>query len=135
LKGPAYVSKVGSVKPEVVEERIRSICLSLPEVSERESHGSPAFFAGKQFVALWSHGHHGREFPHLWCAAPLGAQEDLIAQNPERFFTPPYVGSRGWIGVRLDGEVDFEELEMLCEDAYRCVATNRQIGLLDSSST
>lgn len=116
-----------------VEERIRAICLSLPEVTERESHGSPAFFVGKQFVMLWINGHHEHEFPHLWCAATAGAQHDLIASAPERIFRSPYVGSRGWVGVRLDGALDFEEIQMFCEDAYRCVASKRQIALLDQS--
>ena len=110
---------------------MRRICLNLPEVTERTSHGSPAFFIGKQFVMLWVNGHHGHDFAHLWCAAAPGAQRDLIDDAPERIFRPPYVGSRGWIGVRLDGDVDFDEIEMLCEDAYRCVATKRQIALLD----
>jgi hypothetical protein len=114
-----------------IEDRVRAICLSLPEVTERNSHGSPAFFVGKQFVMLWISGHHDNEFPHLWCAAPAGAQQDLIASAPERIFRPPYVGSRGWIGVRLDGAVDFEEIEMFCEDAYRCVASKRLTELLD----
>jgi hypothetical protein len=116
-----------------VVERVRAICLALPEVTERESHGSPAFFLKKQFVALWPDGHHGNHFPHLWCAAPLGAQSDLMDASPDRIFKPPYVGARGWIGVRLDGDVDYEEIEMFCEDAYRCVATKRQIDLLDRS--
>jgi hypothetical protein len=116
-----------------VVERIRSICLALPQVTERESHGSPAFFLRKQFVALWPNGHHGNHFPQLWCAAAPGAQSDLMETSPDRIFKPPYVGARGWIGVRLDGDVDYDEIEMFCEDAYRCVATKRQIALLDGS--
>jgi hypothetical protein len=131
---PSFTNRVYSqlVKSDTVEDRVRAICLALPEVTERQSHGSPAFFVGKQFLALWIDGHHGREFPHLWCAAPEGAQSDLIAGAPERMFSPPYVGSRGWIGVRLDGFIDDEEIQMLCEEAYRCVATKRQIALLDN---
>jgi hypothetical protein len=116
-----------------VEKRVRAICLALPEVTERVSHGSPAFFLAKQFVALWPNGHHGNHFPQLWCAAPSGAQSDLLDASPDRIFKPPYVGTRGWIGVRLDGDVDFDEIEMFCEDAYRCIANKRQIALLDSS--
>jgi hypothetical protein len=114
-----------------VEARVRAICLALPEVEERTSHGAPAFFAGRQFVMLWPEGHHDHDFPHLWCAAPPGVQQQLIAAAPERIFRPPYVGARGWIGVRLDGTVDIEEIEMFIDDAYRCVATSRQIALLD----
>ncbi len=99
-------------------------------MSERPSHGSPAFYVGKQFVMLWPHGHHDHDFPHLWCAAPQGAQEELIAASPERYFKPPYVGRRGWVGVRLDGEVDWAEVTELCEDAYRAVAPLRLIDVL-----
>lgn len=105
-----------------MEGRVRSICMALPKVTEKASHGSPAFFAKKQFVQWWPNGHHDHDFPHLWCAAPSGAQEALVAAAPERFFRPPYVGHRGWIGVRLDGEVDWDEVAALCEDAYRAVS-------------
>lgn len=99
--------------------------MALPEATERLSHGSPAFFVGKQFVMLWSNGHHDHQFPHLWCAAPPGAAEGLVATAPERFFRPPYVGGRGWLGLRLDGDVDWDEVEAICEDAYRTVAPKR----------
>jgi hypothetical protein len=112
--------------------RVREICMDLPEVTERLSHGSPAFFVGKQFVMLWPDGHHDNHFPHLWCAAPAGAQEALVAASPARFFRPPYVGGRGWIGVRLDGDVDRDELALLCEDAYRTVAPKRLRAHLDA---
>ena len=95
--------------------------MALPGAIERPSHGAPAYFAPKQFVQLWPTGHHDHQFAHLWCAAPPGAQEALVGSNPKRFFRPPYVGGRGWIGVRLDGRVDWVEVETLCEEAYRTV--------------
>jgi hypothetical protein len=114
--------------------RLREICLALPEVTERPSHGAPTWFAGgkKSFATLWASGHHANEFPHLWCAGLASAQEALVGSAPERFFRPPYVGGRGWIGVRLDGETDWAELAELCADAYRAVATARLIALLDA---
>ncbi|HTT60115.1 MAG TPA: MmcQ/YjbR family DNA-binding protein [Acidimicrobiales bacterium] len=115
-----------------LEADLRAICLALPGVTEKLSHGAPAFFAGAQFAILWMKGHHDHTFAHLWCAAPEGAQGALIASDPRRFFYPPYVGSRGWLGVRLDGAVDRDELEELLEDAYRCVAPTRLIGKLDA---
>jgi hypothetical protein len=113
--------------------RVREICLSLPEVTERLSHGSPAFYVrGKTTLAhAWVDGHHDHTFPHLWLAAPPGAQEELVASEPERFFRPPYVGHRGWIGVRLDRDVDWDEVADLCEDAYRTVAPKRLVAQLD----
>jgi hypothetical protein len=116
------------MSPAEVTEQVRAICLRLPEVTERLSHGSPAFFVGKQFVMLWADGHHEHGFPHLWCACPAGVQEELVASSSDRFFRPPYVGSRGWVGMRLDGEVDWQEVAELCEDAYRVVAPRRLLG-------
>ena len=110
--------------------RVRAICMALPGVTERQSHGSPAFFAGKQFVMLWPDGHHDQAFAHLWCAAPTGVQAELVASEPDRFFRPPYVGGRGWVGVRLDGSIDFAELARICEEAYRTVAPPRLLNEL-----
>src|ERR1700722_11927898 len=119
------------MSPSSAEARVRAICLNLPGTTERPSHGSPAFYAGKQFVMLWADGHHDHRFPHLWCAAPPGAQEALLAAAPDRIFRPPYVGGRGWLGVRLDGAVDWVEVEALCEDAYRAAAPAKLIAALD----
>ena len=114
-----------------VEERVRDLCLALPGATEKASHGSPAFFAGKQFVMLWHDGHHDHDFPHLWCAAPPGAQEELVHETG-RIFRPPYVGHRGWLGVRLDGAVDWTELGELVEEAYRTVAPKKLVAELDA---
>jgi hypothetical protein len=113
---------------------VREICLGFPEVTERLSHGTLTWFVrGKStFVTLHETGHHRNEFPHLWCAAPTGVQEELIAAEPERFFRPPYVGHRGWLGVRLDGDVDWTEIAELCEDAYRLIAPKRLVAELDA---
>jgi hypothetical protein len=113
--------------------RLRAICLALPEVTERPSHGAPTWFVRDRtsFASLWEHGHHQDEFPHLVCAAPPGAQAELIAAAPDRFFRPPFVGVRGWLGVRLDGQVDWDEIAELCQDAYRVVAPARLVAQLD----
>jgi hypothetical protein len=108
--------------------------LSLPGTSERLSHGAPAFFAGKQFVMLWPDGHHDHGFPHLWCAAPPGVQDEMLTTEPGRFFRPPYVGGRGWIGVRLDGTVDWDEVTAICRDAFRTVAPRSLIAELDRTT-
>jgi hypothetical protein len=117
-----------------IEEQVRSTCLALPGVTERLSHGSPAFFVGRRFVMLWPRGHHHNRFPHLWCAAPPGAQESLVGAAPDRFFRPPYVGDRGWLGLRLDGDVDWDEVAIVCEDAYRTVAPRTQVRRLDAGA-
>ena len=115
-------------------ERMRAICLALPEVTERLSHGAPTWFVRDKnsFVTLWADGHHDHQFPHLWCAAPPGAQAELTTSAPDRFFRPPYVGGRGWIGVRLDRDPDWAEIAELCQDAYRAIAPARLVARLDN---
>lgn len=114
-------------------DRLRAICSDFPEVTERSSHGAPTWFVRDKssFATFWVDGHHDLRFPHLWCAAPPGAQADLVRADPVRFFRPPYVGHRGWLGVRMDGDIDWKEIAGLCEDAYRQVAPTRLLSLLE----
>jgi len=123
---------VGEGRTDLLKH-LRLICLGLPEVTERLSHGTPTFFVRDKatFVHAWIGGHHDHEFPHLWCAAAPGVQDSRIAADPSRYFRPPYVGHRGWIGVRLDGPVDWDEIAEVCEDAYRAVAPKRLVAQLD----
>jgi hypothetical protein len=107
--------------------------LSLPEVTERLSHGAPTFFIRNKttFVSALVDGHHDIEFPHLICAAGSGVQHALVSNQPETFFVPAYVGGRGWIGIRLDTTITNDEVAMYCEDAYRTVAPAKLIQQLD----
>jgi hypothetical protein len=102
---------------------VREICLAFPEVSERPSHGEPTFFVGgkRSSSTVWD-SHHGDGRFALLCAAPAGMQAALVEADPERFFVPPYVGHRGWIGFRLDRRFDREEVAGILEDAYAEVA-------------
>ncbi len=113
-------------------ERVRRICLALPEVTERLSHGAPTWFVRdkKVFVTYMDH-HHDDGRLALWVAAPPGVQEAMVEEDPERFFRPPYVGGRGWLGVRLDRDLDWAEVERICEDAYRVIAPKRLVDALD----
>ncbi|WP_392567353.1 MmcQ/YjbR family DNA-binding protein [Pseudonocardia alni] len=110
---------------------LREICLSLPEVTEKQSHGSPSWFVRRMFVS-YAGNHHGH--PHLafWCAAAPGVQAELVAEDPARFFRPAYVGHRGWLGVVLDGTgdaaADRDEITEIVTDAWRCVAPARPAG-------
>ena len=114
--------------------RVREVCLALPEVTERLSHGSPAFFVRdrKTFV-MYLDNHHDDGRLALWCAAPPGAQAELVAADPVRFFRPPYVGHRGWLGVRLDRDPDWKEIAEIAQDAYRQVAPKSLVALLDAT--
>ena len=106
-----------------VLERIRKICLGLPETSERLSHGAPTFFVrGKRAFVIVLTNHHGDGRFAIWCAAPAGLQQMLVEADPERFFVPPYVGHRGWLGLRLDRGLDWDELTGIVEDAFAEVA-------------
>ena len=76
--------------------------------------------------------HHGDGRLALWTAAPAGVQANLVEEEPERFFVPPYVGHRGWLGVRLDVSPDWDEVAGICEDAFRQVAPKTLIAQLDA---
>lgn len=114
-------------------ERLREIATSFPEVTERLSHGAPTFFIrDKRVLTHLFDDHHGDERLALWCAAPPGVQDELVEQEPDRFFVPPYVGHRGWIGLRLDIDPDWEEVAELLEEAYRLVAPKTLVAKLDA---
>jgi len=111
-------------------ERLRAICTSLPEVTEKISHGEPTWFVRKAFVMFANHHHDDRLA--FWCAAPPGEQEARVTSEPERFFRPPYVGGRGWLGVYLDvDDVDWDEIAEIVTDAYREVAPKKLVAQLD----
>lgn len=111
---------------------VRRIALALPETNERLSHGMPTFFIRdkKTFVSC-THDHHGDGRVALWCSAAAGVQAELVEQEPDRFFVPPYVGPRGWIGVRLDVDVDWDEIAGIVTDAYRNVAPKTLVEQVD----
>lgn len=102
-------------------DKVRSICTALPQVEERLSHGEPAwFFKGKKLFVMFADHHHDDRLA-FWCAAPMGAQEAMIASDPAKYFRPPYVGVKGWFGVYLDVEVDWSEIEGIVDEAYETV--------------
>ncbi len=112
--------------------KIREICLALPESSERLSHGSPSFFIKEKKVFTMFHDdHHDSGRIDIWCPAPAGVQAQMIEAEPERFFSPPYVGGRGWLGVNLDVEPDWEEVAGIIEEAFRHVAPKTVLKQLD----
>jgi len=110
------------VEPSALD-RVRTACLALPEATERLSHGQPTFFLrGKRVFVMYLDNHHGDGRLALWCAAPPGVQQGLVGTAPEHYFVPPYVGHRGWLGVRLDRGLAWEEVLGAIEDAYLEVA-------------
>ena len=113
--------------------RLRTACLALPQSSERPSHGGPAFFIrDKKCFVMFLDDHHEDGRLAIWCAAPDGVQAEMVETEPERFFRPPYVGHRGWLGVRLDVDPDWDEVSAIVEDAYRQVAPKKLLAELDA---
>jgi hypothetical protein len=111
--------------------KMRKIIAQWPETSERLSHGAPTFWGGKKtFANLHSH-HHGDGRVAIWLKAPPGMQGELVDADPEIFFVPPYVGPSGWVGVRVDRDVDWKMIEALLEQGYRLVAPKRALKQLD----
>ncbi|MDX3189024.1 MmcQ/YjbR family DNA-binding protein [Streptomyces sp. MN03-5084-2B] len=103
-------------------DALRKLCLALPETTERLSHGEPTWFVrGKKTFVMFAGRHHD-DMLAFWCPAPPGVQEELARTEPDRFFRPPYVGHRGWLGVRLDVDVDWTEIDRIVREAYRLVA-------------
>lgn len=82
-------------------ERVRRLCLALPECSERLSHGEPVWFVHKRAFVMFANNHHNDGHIAIWVPVPDGAQAALIDKNPRRFFRPPYVGVKGWVGIEL----------------------------------
>src|SRR5207248_11239302 len=111
---------------EAVLGRLREICLGLPETSERLSHGAPSFFIrAKTCFLMLLDDHHGDGRFAIWCAAPPGDQQLLVDADPDKFFVPPYVGQRRWLGVLLDRDPDRHEIRGIAADAFCTVAPKR----------
>ena len=103
------------------QERVRRICAALPEVTEKLSHGEPTFFVRKKVFAMCSTNHHNDGHFAVVVPAAIGVQEALIAESPKKFYKPPYVGGRGWVGVELDRVKD-KELALHLKEAWRLIA-------------
>lgn len=123
-----------SIDVDALLGAVRTAALALPDTTERASHSAPTFFVRKKtFVYFWDN-HHDDGRVAIWASAPPGVQEEVLESEPNRFFRPPYVGHRGWIGYRLDqGPVDGDELAAVVADAYRNVAPKTLAALLDES--
>jgi hypothetical protein len=113
--------------------RLRKLCLALPEAHEVEAWGEPTFRVRNKLFAMYASAatHHGAGRPGVWCKAVASNQSLMVRAAPERFFVPPYVGPSGWVGVYLDGAVDWPELAELLRDAYRLAAPKRLAASLE----
>ena len=107
-----------------VVARLRGICLALPEAVEKETWEIPTFRVRDKIFAM------AHDPCTVWCKAPRGTQEILVGAAPERFFVPPYVGHRGWIGLRLEHDTDWDETASLIRRSYRMTAPKRLAALV-----
>lgn len=108
-------------------ERVRRVCLALPETSERLSHGEPTFFVDKKVFVMFADNHHGDGHIAVWLPVPPGLQTELIASEPQTYFRPPYVGLRGWVGIEL-AHINDEDLRFHIEVAWELIAPKRLLA-------
>ena len=113
--------------PDDPTGRLRAICLALPEAVEKQAWGDPTFRVRERIFAMERRGD-GRV--SLWCKASVGSQEVLVGADPDRFFVPPYVGHKGWIGMRLDRDPDWDEVAEVVRRSYRLIAPKRLAALV-----
>jgi hypothetical protein len=104
-------------------DRLREICLALPEAVEKETWEVPTFRVRDKIFVMYA-----PRTVALWCKAPAGVQSVLVGADPERFFVPPYVGHKGWIGMRLDPSVDWAEVASLVSRSFTMTAPKRLLA-------
>ena len=108
-------------------DRVRRLCLALPETSERLSHGEPTFFIHQKVFVMFANNHHGDGRVAVWLPVPPGVQAALIEKAPAAFFNPPYVGVRGWVGILLD-RISDDDLAFHINLAWELVAPKRLLA-------
>jgi hypothetical protein len=113
--------------------RLRKLCLALPEAHEVEAWGEPTFRVRNKLFAMYAapNNHHGGGRPAVWCKAAPGNQSLMVRAAPDRFFVPPYVGPSGWVGIWLDRDPDWAEVRELMRDSYRLIAPKKLLAALD----
>lgn len=108
-------------------ERVRRICSALPETTERLSHGEPTFFVNKKVFVMFADNHHNDGHIAVWLPVPSGFQAALLETDPKTFFKPPYVGTRGWIGIELD-RISDQDLTFHIQMAWELMAPKRLLS-------
>jgi predicted DNA-binding protein (MmcQ/YjbR family) len=110
-----------------IEGRLRAVCLALREASEVDMPRGPSYRVCEKIFAN-DRRLDGR--PSVWVKAPPGSQAVLVGADPPRFFSPPYYGAKGWVGMRLDNDPDWSEVEAFVRRSYRLVAPKRLADLI-----
>jgi predicted DNA-binding protein (MmcQ/YjbR family) len=112
---------------------VREICLAYPEATEQlfGGHAQPTFRVRGRIFAMYVDDHHEDRRLAIWCKAGPGGQDVLVSADPGRYFAPPYVGPKGWVGMRLEGAVDWDDVRALIDESYRLIAPKRLVAELD----
>ncbi|HEX3460327.1 MAG TPA: MmcQ/YjbR family DNA-binding protein [Acidimicrobiales bacterium] len=113
-------------------ERLRQICLRFPEATEKPfgGHTAPSFRVRDKLFVMTS-----EDGTSMTCKAPPGDQAVLVAADPDRYFVPAYVGSKGWVGIRLGPGLDWDEISEIAEESYRMTAPKKLTAGLDASAS
>jgi hypothetical protein len=114
-------------------ERVRRICSTLPEMTERLSHGEPTFFIKNKVFVMFANNHHNDGHIAVWLPVPSGFQSALIETAPQTFFKPPYVGVRGWVGIELD-QISDDDLTFHIQVAWELIAPKRLLSKIKTTS-
>jgi len=128
-KASGHPTHLISARGERALARVRKICATLPEVTEKEAWGAPTFRVRDKLFCHFRDNHHGDGRIAIWCKASRDDQELLVGSNPERFFVPPYVGPSGWVGMTLH-QPDWALATEVLTNAYRMNASKKQLKLL-----
>jgi hypothetical protein len=127
-KKPGPKTRAPQEDPAVAGEehllRVRRLCAALPQTREKVSHGEPTFFVGDKVYVMFANNHHNDGHVAVWIPVPAGLQATLLKTEPHKFFMPPYVGVRGWVGIELDAVGDEELATHICE-AWRLIAPKK----------
>jgi hypothetical protein len=124
VKLPAMTQPASTSGDEHIR-RVRRLCAALPQTIEKLSHGEPTFFVAKKVFVMFANNHHNDGHIAVWIPVPNGQQATMLKTEPSKFFMPPYVGVRGWVGVELDA-IDDEELGEYILEAYRLIAPKKR---------
>ena len=108
--------------------QLEKIALAMPESAKILNHGRPSFAVGKKTFVMFMDNHHGDGRIAIWCKAPPGDQADMVESDPNRYFVPPYVGPRGWVGVRLDVKPNWKTIEAIVRESWRLTAPKRLLS-------
>ena len=119
-----------------VRDRVTAVLAEFGDVEVADAHGHTGFLCrGKRFAWLLAD-HHGDGRLALWLKAPPGEQQALVSADARRYFVPPYLGPKGWVGVNVDpgSDPDWEEIRGLVEQAWRVTAGKRAVAVYDAKS-